>query len=120
MNKPFSVLFVDDDPNMCRMIELFSKDQDINIQCAGNGRYALKYLAMQKYDLIFTDLQMPEMDGLSFLRHLRQTEITIPVIIISAFGQESDTKQALNLGASDVMSKPFDRKIGRASCRERV
>ena len=109
MSKTTSILFVDDDPNMRRMVELFLKNQDVLLRCAGNGRVALKYIETQNFDLIFTDVQMPEMDGLSLLSELKKRNILIPVVIVSAFGQESASRQAFDLGAGDVINKPFDR-----------
>ncbi len=109
MSKTTSILFVDDDPNMRRMVELFLKNQDVLLECAGNGRAALKYTETQNFDLIFTDVQMPEMDGLSLLSELKKRNVSTPVVIVSAFGQESASRQAFDLGAGDVINKPFDR-----------
>lgn len=109
MNKPFSILFVDDDPNIRRMVELFLKGRNVELQCAGNGRSALKYLDQKEYDLIFTDIQMPEMDGLTLLQEVRKKNSDVPVVVISAFGQESASRRAMELGASSALSKPFDR-----------
>ncbi|RMH63302.1 MAG: response regulator [Calditrichaeota bacterium] len=103
------ILFVDDDPNMQRMVEILLRNEDLELIFAGNGRSALKQMDRHDFDMIFSDIQMPEMDGLTLLAEVRSRQPHLPFIIISAFGQESMEKKALDAGASRVLNKPFDR-----------
>ncbi len=105
------ILFVDDDPNMHRMVELLLRSEtDLEIVFAGNGRSALKQMERHTFDMVFSDIQMPEMDGMALLKHIRDENSKLPFVIISAFGQESMAQKALTAGASDVINKPFGRE----------
>ncbi|HHM01836.1 MAG TPA: response regulator [Caldithrix abyssi] len=112
------ILFVDDDPNMHRMVELFLRSAGVELIFAGNGRSAIKHMENHRFDLIFSDIQMPEMDGITLLKHLREKGDATPFVIVSAFGQESVAEKALALGASDIVNKPFDRETLLAKIRK--
>ncbi len=99
------ILFADDDPNFQRMVELYLRDTEVEIDFARDGRQALMELQNNEYDILFTDLQMPQMSGLELIKALE--ERTMPVIVISAFGQENQARKAIDNGADDVLSKPF-------------
>ncbi|HED11361.1 MAG TPA: response regulator [Caldithrix abyssi] len=104
------ILFVDDDPNMHRMVELFLRSAGVELVFAGNGRSAIKHMENHTFDIIFSDIQMPEMDGIALLQYLKEKGDTTPFIIISAFGQENMAGKALELGARAIVNKPFDRE----------
>ena len=104
------ILYVDDDPNMQKMVELFMRKSEHKLYCAKNGRSALKLIEKNSYDLIITDIQMPELDGLSLIEELKKQKITTPVIIVSAFGQDNISKKGLKKGAVKILRKPFESK----------
>lgn len=106
-----NILFVDDDPSMHKMVDLFLRDLNYTISWAKNGRSALKMLKGNKYDLIISDIQMPEMDGLSFLQEIRKYNKKTPFVVLSAFGHERLSEKALKYGATAVLNKPFESKI---------
>jgi len=106
----FKILYVDDDPNMQKMVELFMRKSKYNLSSAKNGRSALKMLENNSYDLIITDVQMPELDGLSLIEEIKKQKIKVPVIIVSAFGQESISDKGLKKGAVKILRKPFESK----------
>ncbi len=108
MNK---VLFVDDDLNMHKMVDLFLKNHDMELTCAKNGRSALILFNKNKYDIIISDIQMPEMDGLTLLKKIRSSNSIIPFVVVSAYGQEKMSQKALENGANRVINKPFENKI---------
>lgn len=115
------VLVVDDIPLMRTMLtkyvttlgrnSLRSLGQEVQVDVleANNGADALALLEREKADLIFLDLMMPEMDGLTFLIHRREKpELRdIPVVVCSASTEEDSASHARSLGANDFMSKPF-------------
>ena len=102
------ILFVDDDPNIHRMVEIFLRSHGYQITFAKNGRSALKYFENNSFDLIVTDIQMPEMDGLTLTKEIRKKDNNIPIIIVSAFGQESMADEVKEVNIS-VLNKPFER-----------
>jgi len=106
--KKIKILLVDDDPHMQRLISIFLKKRPYEIDKAGNGRVALRKIETQTYDLIISDLQMPETDGIELIGRIRRQKCTTPVILISAYGLDSIAEKAIEEGASSVLSKPFE------------
>lgn len=104
------VLIVDDSALMRKMISdfLFSHPSINPKATALNGRFALDRLKKDKFDVILLDLEMPEVDGISFLEEFAKNGIDIPVIILSSFAKKGAeiTMKALSLGAKDFITKP--------------
>ena len=108
--KTISVLIVDDSALMRNLVSKFF-DQTPDIQVAGkamNGIFALKKIETLKPDVIILDLEMPEMNGIEFLKSRKKRGIEIPVIILSSLARKGAriTMEALSLGASDFILKP--------------
>jgi len=103
------ILFVDDDPNVERMVKLFLIGQNYEIIYAKNGRAAFRLFEQHKdINLILTDVQMPEMDGIALTEEIRKIDKNIPIVIVSSFGQENLAQDCINMGATKVMPKPFE------------
>ena len=108
----FNVLIVDDSRSMRAVIKKtilmsgFKMDQCLE---AGNGREALDVLAKAWVDVIMSDINMPEMNGLEFLEELKKDSLlkAIPVIVISTEGSEKRIQNAFDLGAKGFIKKPF-------------
>ena len=98
------ILFADDDPNIQRMVELFLKKFTLKIEFAKTGRTALKMLEYDSFDMLFTDAQMPEIDGLTLIKEIRRRKWSIPIVLISAYGQESLYEKAKESGVNGVIS----------------
>ncbi len=81
------------------------------VTAVGNGVSALEKLRGQNYDLVVSDLRMPELNGLELLRKVNDEEITVPVIIISGYGTVESAVEAMKLGAFDFILKPFAPKV---------
>jgi DNA-binding response OmpR family regulator len=103
-----SILIVDDDPTLLKMIEIYLSDFPAKLKLVRNGRVALKFLETSDFDLMLTDLQMPEVDGYDLIQRLREDGNRMPIIILSAFGMEKMAEKALALGANQMLTKPFD------------
>ena len=109
----YKILLVDDESNivflMERSIELMS-DSDIEILKAGNGKDALDLIIKEKPDMVFLDVMMPEMDGFEVCRKVRQeyNNKETYIIILTAKGEERDKVNAIQAGANEFMTKPFD------------
>jgi two-component system KDP operon response regulator KdpE len=114
MKKPV-VLVVDDEPQILRVMRASLPIRGYEVITASSGEEALDQLGKQVPDLIILDLAMPEMSGLEVCRHVREFS-TVPIIILSAKGSESDKVAALDLGADDYVTKPFgmDELLARA------
>ncbi len=107
MNQRY-VLVVDDEPHMRRVLEIMLRKAGHLVFVAGNGREALEVLRDNPVDLVITDMRMPKMDGIELLTRLRQDGVEIPVIVITAHGSVESAVNAMKLGASDYVLRPFD------------
>lgn len=103
-----SILVVDDETTFrSAVIDLLA---DVGFDCAGaeSGEAALALLASQRYDIVFTDLRMPGMDGLTLLREIKQKDESIMVVLITSHTSVDSTIEALRLGAYDYLIKPLE------------
>ena len=110
--KPIKALIVDDSSVMRKIIERSLRQAGIELSEvfeAANGGEALAALGRTKVDLILSDINMPIMDGLEFVRQLQGVAEAknIPVVMITTEGSESNVMQALSLGAKGYIRKPF-------------
>ena len=103
------VLIVDDEEHIRELIKFNLKKEGYDIEVAVNGTEALNIIREIKFDLILLDLMLPEIDGLEVCKEIRRNEETsdIPVMMITAKGEEFDKVLCLELGADDYMTKPF-------------
>ena len=100
------VLIVDDEPRMVHFIRLNLEHDGFEAVEAASGSQALDKLRDQLPDLILLDVMMPELDGFETLRLIREIS-TVPVIMLTAKGEEDDRVRGLELGADDYITKPF-------------
>jgi DNA-binding response OmpR family regulator len=115
-NKARAVLIVDDDASLRRMLRLTLLDGGFDVRLAENGRAALEAIAEQAPDAVVLDLEMPEMDGRTLIRELRERGIDVPVLIVSAYGARAAGRE---LGAP-AMDKPFNPDELLTAVRELV
>ena len=103
------VLIVDDEEHIRELIKFNLKKEGYGTEVAVNGTEALKVIREIKFDLILLDLMLPEIDGLEVCKEIRRNEETsdIPVMMITAKGEEFDKVLGLELGADDYITKPF-------------
>lgn len=102
-----NILVVDDEENTRLALKRLLSREGYAVQTAANGIEALHSLRDCPAELIITDLNMPEMNGLSFLRELNRTYPTSNVIMITAFGETESYLEALNLGVFEYLNKPL-------------
>lgn len=100
------VLAVDDEAGILRLIKLELTTQGFRVVTASSGEEALRVAEEQRPDIALLDIVMPEMTGLEVMRRLRERS-SIPVILLTAKGSESDKVRGLELGADDYLAKPF-------------
>jgi DNA-binding response OmpR family regulator len=101
------VLVVDDDERLYALIASYLEQNDVSPVSALNGRRALELLEREAFDAVLLDVMMPVMDGLSVLKSLRGRWPNLPVIMLTAKGDETDRVVGLELGADDYLAKPF-------------
>jgi len=102
------VHFIDDDPSAGDLFRRFARNKNYSILIFKNPLDALEDIRENGSDLVITDLSMPNMSGLELLEHIRQTDIEVPVIMITGFSTEENAIKALRLGATDFIKKPYD------------
>jgi excisionase family DNA binding protein len=101
------VLVVDDEATIRDLLAKTLALAEYDVDLAPDGRTALERLRMIPYDLLITDLKMPGVDGLAVIREARRLKADIPVIIITGFSTEASAIEAVNLGVSGYLTKPF-------------
>ncbi len=104
------LLLIDDDPNLILLVKDYLEFRGYEVVTAENGREAIEILEEDIPDMIICDVMMPEMDGYSLVKHVRDHPRTswIPVLFLSAKGQSQDRVKGLNTGADVYMVKPFE------------
>src|SRR5688572_8174103 len=100
------ILIVDDDARLFELLESYLAQNGIVAESARDGVRALSLLGAGGYDAVLLDIMMPGMDGLSVLRKIRETS-DLPIIMLTAKGDETDRVVGLELGADDYLAKPF-------------
>lgn len=101
-----TVLVVDDEKPLRDFVRRNLEVRNFSVRVASTGLEALAIFNTQTIDLVILDVMMPRMDGLETIRRIRQSSL-VPIIVLSALGEETDKIHALNLGADDYLTKPF-------------
>jgi DNA-binding response OmpR family regulator len=101
------ILVVEDEPGILAFVTRALRADGFTIDAATDGAQALGCLNRQRYDLVVLDLLLPRVDGLSVLRHIREAQPELPVVIVSARTDLSTKLRGFDLGACDYVSKPF-------------
>jgi excisionase family DNA binding protein len=101
------ILVADDEASIRELLSKTLALADYDVDVAHDGRAALERLRTTQYDLLITDLKMPGADGLAVIREARRYRADIPVIIITGYSTEASAIEAINLGVSGYLTKPF-------------
>jgi two-component system KDP operon response regulator KdpE len=104
--RAITILIIEDEPSIVRFLRTTLGSQGYDLYEAGTGQVGLAQAATCRPDLILLDLGLPDVDGIEVIRRIRAWS-AVPIVIISARGQESDKVTALDLGADDYLTKPF-------------
>jgi len=103
-----TIFFVDDDVKACELMLRFSESANFNTEVFQSPGDALRAFQLNPAALIVSDLRMPEMSGIELLAAIRELDKNVPFIIISAFANIDNAIEAIRLGATDLLKKPFD------------
>jgi len=101
------VLVVDDDPTVSDVVRRYLEQDGSRVRLAADGLTALAAVDEERPDLVVLDLMMPGLDGLEVCRRLRDRMPDLPVVMLTALGEESDRVLGLEVGADDYVTKPF-------------
>jgi DNA-binding response OmpR family regulator len=104
--KKTTILTADDDPQLLRLVARNLQFEGYDVISASDGQQALEQIEAQRPDLVLLDVMMPKMDGFTVCRNVREFS-TVPIIIVTARGQDQDKIRGLDLGADDYLTKPF-------------
>src|SRR5512133_58278 len=104
------ILIIEDDPSILRGLQLNLGMEGYAVRSAMEGETGLVLARTEKPDLVVVDVMLPRLGGLEVVRELRAEDPELPVLILSAKGQESDKLKGLQFGADDYMVKPFGLK----------
>ncbi|MBM9602657.1 sigma-54-dependent transcriptional regulator [Desulfopila inferna] len=103
----YSILVVDDEPNYLIVLSELLRDEGFEVYTAPGGNEGLEVVREVDLDLVITDMQMPEMDGLQLLQEIRKANGELPVIIITAYAEVEKAVAAMQAGAFSYLAKPF-------------
>ena len=102
-----NLLIVDDEKSICAMLEIAFRSQGHRVESATSVDAALRKLETSPYDLLISDIKMPNATGLDLLTKVRETNAEMPVILITAHGTQQVCDEAKKLGAIGALAKPF-------------
>jgi two-component system phosphate regulon response regulator PhoB len=113
------LLIVEDEPEIAELIEFHAERAGMRARTIHSGRLALEVLRREKPDLVVLDLMLPDLDGLEVCRRMKQNEDTrsIPIVMVTAKGEEADVVAGIELGAEDYVTKPFSPRVLMARLR---
>lgn len=106
----FHILVADDDLNTRRLFQAVLENANYTVSTAANGEEALAVMDREHIDLVVLDIMMPKMDGYELTKLLRETDSTLPILMVSAKQQPSDRKLGFLVGTDDYMTKPVDEE----------
>jgi DNA-binding response OmpR family regulator len=104
--KKTTILAADDDPQLLRLMTRTLEFEGYEVLAASDGQQALAQIESQPLDLVLLDVMMPKMDGFTVCQRVREFS-SVPIIIVTARGQDQDKVRGLDLGADDYLTKPF-------------
>ncbi len=117
-----TILVIDDEDHIRMVVEYNLKLEGFDVYSAENGSVGLEIARQEVPDVVLLDWMMPEMDGLEVLTELKHDKRTahIPVLMLTAKGMDADIDRALELGADDYITKPFDPRSLGQTIREKL
>lgn len=113
-----TILLIDDDASLLRVTEYNLSQAGFVVLAAASGKKGLGLFREKKPDVVVTDVQLGDMDGLEVLKEIKEKQPDVPVIVITAFGSIELAVRAMHLGAFTFIAKPFDRDALRLSCKK--
>ena len=101
------LLVVDDENDICDFVKTFFKDRGFHVFTALNGEEALSIVKKERPDMVLLDIKMKGMDGLAALKHIKELDRSIKIIMVTALADQDKMHEAYKLGACDYITKPL-------------
>lgn len=111
------ILVVDDEPIIRISAERVLQAEGYIVESAENGREAMLMTGQNHYDLLLTDIRMPEMDGINLIRLMRQSQPATGIVVITGYPSQETIEEALDLGIVDYVPKPFTPEVLKDATR---
>lgn len=108
-NANTKILMIDDDTKLCRLVKDYLAPFGFDVEAAHTGTAGLEKAKNENFDTVILDVMMPEMDGFEVLKRIRQFS-TVPVLMLTALGDEADRIVGLEIGADDYLPKTFSTR----------
>ena len=102
------ILVIDDDPHFLRVLSRILSGEKFQVTPAAGACEAIELLRANRYDLVISDLRMPDYDGLNLLQEVRRGGNQVPIIILTAYGEVDTYLEAMNAGATEYLNKPIN------------
>jgi CheY-like chemotaxis protein len=112
------ILVVDDDPVVTKSFDRVLSNKGYAVITAANGEEALKKIAAEDYDLVYTDIKMPGMDGIEVASRIKSNQPWLPVVIVTGYGSDENVARAKAAGVSRVLHKPLSPEMIEGSVHE--
>lgn len=106
MSEKQSILLVDDDQEFRKAMKKMFEKSGYEVTVAADGREALEILTKGTFDLIISDLRMPNLNGMELMEAIKKEKLDVPVIFITAYGEVESYMDLMNLGAFEYINKP--------------
>ncbi len=104
---PIRALVVDDEPSIHELVAEYLRGRGMEVDVARGGREAKALLTASRFDVLLTDLRLPDTDGLDLVRHAASAVPPVPAVVMTGYATVESAVQALRLGAMDFVLKPF-------------
>jgi DNA-binding NtrC family response regulator len=104
------LLLIDDDANLCQVISYQLKKMGYDVDITNSGREGLEVYRQGNYDIVLTDIQMPDISGIQVLQEIRKQNKEVVIILITAYGSVENALEACRMGADDYITKPFGQE----------
>ena len=112
------LLIIDDEPDLCAIFQRIFQEEGHSVATATTGQEGIAKSRADQPDLIFLDLKMPSMDGITCLKRLRMVSKVSKIVVLTGYGTLKTAKEAMRLGAYDYTAKPFDLDLIRELIQE--
>lgn len=107
MNRKLNILLAEDDDNLGLLLHTFLKSKGFHVELVRNGKIAFERFSTSSFDFCIFDVMMPEMDGFTLAREIREIDKKVPILFLTAKSMKEDKIEGFNLGADDYLTKPF-------------
>jgi len=107
MTRKINILLAEDDDNLGILLHTFLRTKGYDVDLTRDGKQAFKKFNSESYDFCIFDVMMPEMDGFTLAKEIREIDKKIPILFLTAKGMKEDKLEGFSIGADDYMTKPF-------------